>query len=246
MLRHDKTHRTLRENIMLASSTAFISGAINVAGVIAFLAFTANVTGHVAKLAHHFVQQNYREIVVFVLWLFAFFAGAFLSNYIIRSMERKSLYRAHATPIFIEVIVLLLVAFYGHHFYEETQGEREVIIGALLFAMGLQNSMVSTVSGGMIKSTHLTGLFTDLGGEVSELVHPKTENKAAIRNKVYIRLSILTFYLIGGVAGGFFFDEMDFACFYIFPAILLIVLYYDLSLMMLYKIQRLFYRPKIS
>ncbi|PTR01208.1 uncharacterized membrane protein YoaK (UPF0700 family) [Mucilaginibacter yixingensis] len=240
MLRQAKEDRTLKENLMLASSTAFVSGVINVAGVVAFLAFTSNITGHVANLARHMVEQNLREIMVFVLWLLLFFSGAFTSNFIIRSLEYKSRYRAHATPIVIEIIILLLVAVYGQHFYDETRTEREVVIGAMLFAMGLQNSLVSNISGGLIKTSHLTGLFTDLGSEVAEWLHPATQKTEVVRNKIFIRLTILTFYIIGGIAGGYLFDRFDFLIFYFVPVILLTILYYDLSPLALHKLSKLF------
>ena len=240
MLKQSKNDRTLRENLMLASSTAFVSGVINVAGMIAFLAFTSNVTGHVANLANHFVQQNFREVGVFMLWLMVFFSGAFTANFIIRSLEHKSLYRAHATPVIIEIIILVIVAFYGANFYNETQLEREIIIGSLLFAIGLQNSMVSTVSGGLIKTSHLTGLFTDLGAEVSEWLHPRVERTELIKNKIIIRLTILSFYFIGCIVGGFFFDRYNFAIFYAVPVILITILYYDLTPIALHKLDRFF------
>ena len=240
MLRQSKGDRTLRENLMLASSTAFVAGVINVAGMVAFLAFTTNITGHVANLANHFVQQNFREVIVFMIWLIVFFAGTFLANFIIRSLEHKSLYRAHATPVVIEIIVLLFVAVYGAHFYQETQLEREIIIGALLFSIGLQNSMVSTVSGGLIKSSHLTGLFTDLGGDVSEWLHPSTGKTTAVRNRIYVRITILSFYFIGCIAGGYFFDRFNFAIFYFIPLILITILYYDVSPLALHKLARIF------
>ena len=243
MLRQSKGDRTLAENLMLASSTAFVSGVINVAGMIAFLAFSSNITGHVANLANHLVQQNYHEIIVFIVWLLLFFAGAFISNFIIRSLETRSIYRAHATPVVIEMLLLLAVAFYGHAFYKETQLEREILIGALLFAMGLQNSMVSTLSGGLIKSSHLTGLFTDLGGDVSEWLHPRSEKTVTVKNKIYVRLTILGFYFFGAVAGGYFFDKYAFAIFYFVPFILFTILYYDLSPLALHKLTRLVSKP---
>lgn len=240
MLRQSKGDRSLRENLMLASSTAFVSGVLNVAGMVAFLAFSSNITGHVANLANHFVQQNFREVAVFLIWLLMFFAGAFMSHFIVRSLEHKSLYRAHATPVIIEIIILLSVAVYGHHFYQETQLEREIVIGLLLFANGLQNSLVSTVSGGLIKSSHLTGLFTDLGGEMAEWLHPRTERSVIVKNKIYLRLTILSFYFIGGIFGGYFFDIYGFAIFYFIPVILLTILYYDVSPIALHKLARIF------
>lgn len=239
MLRQAKEDRTLKENLMLASSTAFVSGVTNVAGVVAFLAFTSNITGHVANLARHVVEQNFREILVFILWLGLFFIGAFTSNFIVRSLQDRSKYRAHATPMIIEIIVLIGVAIYGHHFYNETRTERELVIGAMLFAMGLQNSLVSHISGGLIKTSHLTGLFTDLGADLAEWFHPATNAAESVKHKIYIRLTILSFYIIGGVVGGYLFDKFDFVIFYFIPAILLTILYYDLSPLALHKFARL-------
>ncbi|MBS7566356.1 DUF1275 domain-containing protein [Mucilaginibacter sp. Bleaf8] len=241
MLRRFKDERTLKENLMLASSTAFVSGVTNVASVLAFLVFTANITGHVATLAKNIVEQDFHEIVVFSIWLFAFFFGAFLANFLARSIRDTSRYKAHATPIIIEVIVLFLVAVYGHHFYEETESERVIVITALLFSMGLQNGLVSNISGGLIKTTHLTGLFTDLGSDIAEWLHVRKTNEAKpVQNRIYVRLTILLFYIIGGLAGGYFFNKYDLVIFYFIPLVLLTILYYDLSPIALHKLTQLF------
>jgi uncharacterized membrane protein YoaK (UPF0700 family) len=243
MLRQVKGDRTLSQNLRLASSTAFISGATNVAGVIAFLAFTTNITGHVASLARHVADRNWHEMVLFFIWLLLFFMGAFLSNFLIQSSWDRSTYRAHSRPMIIEMVVLLFVAVYGDKFYAESATEREVIIGAIIFAMGLQNSMVSTISGGLIKSSHLTGLFTDLGGDVSEWLHPRSEKTDNVKDRIYVRLTVLAFYFLGGLAGGYFFNEYGFVIFYFIPLILLTILYYDISSVVLHRLMRLFSSP---
>lgn len=240
MLHQAKEDRTLKENLLLASSTAFVSGVTNVVGVVAFLAFTSNITGHVANLAKHVVAQNFKEIVVFLVWLLLFLAGAFVSNFIIKSLQDKSRYRAHSIPIILEIIILFIVAIYGYHFYDGSLLQREAIIGAILFAMGLQNSLVSNISGGLIKTSHLTGLFTDLGSDLAELMHPKAETTQAVKNKIVIRLTILAFYFTGGIAGGYFFNLYDFRIFYFIPLILLTILYYDVSALALHRFMRIF------
>jgi uncharacterized membrane protein YoaK (UPF0700 family) len=224
MLRQSKGDRTLKQNLMLASSTAFAAGIINVAGMVAFLVFTSNITGHLANLAKNIVEQNSEEMISFVIWLLLFFSGAFISSYTVKTFGHKSQYKAHALPIVIEIVILLFVAIYGHNFYTETQLEREIVIGCTIFAMGLQNGLVSTITGGLIKSTHLTGLFTDLGSELAEYIHPRSAKNIEIKNKIYVRLTVLSFYLVGGLAGGFFFDRYEFAVFYFVPLILVSIL----------------------
>lgn len=239
MLRQTKEKRTLKENQLLASSTAFVSGAVNVAGFIAFLAFSSNITGHVANLARQVVTQNFGEMALFFTWLMLFLLGAFTSTFIIKSFQDSSRYRAHSFPIILEIVILFVVAIYGYHFYEETVFERECIIGAILFSMGLQNSLVSNISGGLIKTSHLTGLFTDLGSDLAEWWHPGSQQTELIKHKIIIRLTILAFYFTGGIAGGYFFDQYNFSIFYFIPLILLTILYYDLSPLALHKISRM-------
>ena len=243
MLRKAKEERTLKDNLMLASSTAFVAGMTNVAGVIAFLSFTSNITGHVAMLAQKIVNKEHHDILVYTLWLLLFLLGAFMANFITKSYSKRGSYRAHAVPIFIEVIILFVVAIYGHNYYTETQLERELIIGTMLFSMGLQNGLVSTISGGLVKTTHLTGLFTDLGGELSEYLHAAKGQAGAIKQKLMIRLTILCFYLIGGILGGYFFELYDFRIFYFIPFILLTILYYDISEVLFHKLVKFLVYP---
>lgn len=240
MLRRSKEERTLKENLLLASSTAFVSGITNVSGVIAFLAFTTNMTGHFANLARNVIERNMDQVIIFVLWLFLFFAGAFTANFLVRWRSHKSIYSANAVPIVLEIIILLFVAFYGRNYYNETIEEKRFITSAVILAMGLQNGLVSNISGGLIKTSHLTGLFTDLGADIAEWLYPASKKTKMIKNRMYVRFTILGFYFIGGLAGGYFFDKYQFAIFYFIPVILFTILYYDLSPIALHKLMRLF------
>jgi len=224
MLRQAKHQRTLKQNLALASSTAFAAGIINVAGLVSFFAFTSSISGHMANLAKNLVTQNFYEIVVFAIWMLLFFLGAFISSFVVKSYGKKNQYRAHAMPVVLEIVILLFVAVYGHNFYKETKFEREVVISCTIFAMGLQTGLVSIVSGGLIKSTSLASLFTDLGSEVAEYYYFGTKKSKEIRNRIFVRLTVLAFYFFGGLAGGYYFNQYEFGVFYVVPVILVIVL----------------------
>lgn len=224
MLRQARHERTLKQNLALASSSAFVSGIINVAGLVSFFAFTSSISAHMANIAKNMVTQNMYEIVLFLFFLVLFFLGSFLSSFTVKSFSGHNQYRAHAVPVVLEILVLLFIAIYGHHFYEETKLEREVVISCTIFAMGLQTGLVAIVSGGLIKSTSLASLFTDLGSEVAEYYHIGTKRERIIKNRIYVRLTVLAFYAIGGLVGGFFFNKYEFAVFYFVPVILLLML----------------------
>jgi uncharacterized membrane protein YoaK (UPF0700 family) len=72
MLRQIKHQRTLKQNLALASSSAFVSGMVNVAGLVSFFAFTSSISGHMANMAKNLVTQNWYEIVIFLFWLVLF------------------------------------------------------------------------------------------------------------------------------------------------------------------------------
>lgn len=99
----------------------------------------------------------------------------------------------------------------------------------LLFSMGLQNSLVTKISNSLVRTTHLTGLFTDLGIELSQLFFYKEEEKRKfLLANIKLRLSIITGFFIGGFVAGLMFNSyLQYSL--IAPSVLLIFgLYYDL------------------
>src|SRR5690606_2281303 len=132
--------------------------------VMAFFAFATNVTGHVAVFAEELVKGHLHQMSIVAVWLFAFLLGAGLSNFVAYQGKNRSTTLLWSTlPLGLEVILLAGVGYYGTTSYSETLRETEFLVSVLLFAMGIQNGLVATISGGVVKTTHLTGLLTDLG-----------------------------------------------------------------------------------
>lgn len=240
MLREVPGQRSLKKNLMLASSTASVAGMTNVVGVMAFLSFVSNITGHVATLAGKITEQDLSEVYTVAYWLFMFFFGAFVSNFIVKSLDYKSTYIAHGSPIVLEILILLGVAIYGNDVYNGSDFQREAITGAVLFCMGLQNGLVSRISGGLIKTSHLTGMVTDLAAELSELVHPYAETTRTLKEKIYIRVSVLSFFIFGGILGGLMFNMIGMATFFVIPMVLLTILLYDIYPLLLHRFLKSF------
>ena len=73
--------------------------------------------------------------------------------------------------------------------------------------MGLQNSLVTTISNSVVRTTHLTGLFTDLGIEVSQLFFYKSsDQKLKLVSSIQLRLTIITTFFAGGILAGLLFS----------------------------------------
>jgi uncharacterized membrane protein YoaK (UPF0700 family) len=98
----------------------------------------------------------------------------------------------------------------------------------LLFAMGIQNALVTKISQSTVRTTHLTGLFTDLGIELSQLFfYKKLEERKALKTSIYLRLSIITFFFLGCFIGGFIYGHLALKTLFVAAAFLLIAFYYD-------------------
>ncbi|WCT13243.1 YoaK family protein [Mucilaginibacter jinjuensis] len=225
MFRHTGERRSFAHNLRLAILLCLNAGFINAAGFIAFAVLTTNVTGHAALLAINLATGQWRAARMVGLWLLLFLAGAFASSLYIGKVGRDKSF-AYTAPIVVIILILLSVAGFGHD-YQHTLPETEYFAGSLLFAMGMQNALVSMVSGSVVRTTHLTGMFTDLGIDLSAALLSYKNLTAAHQRRIWLRLAIITFFLLGGLIGGFAFLKLRFTAFYVPVGLLLITLFYD-------------------
>ncbi|QKJ29008.1 DUF1275 domain-containing protein [Mucilaginibacter mali] len=225
MLRHTGQRRGFVHNLRLAILLCLNAGFINAAGFIVFAVLTTNVTGHAALLAVNLTTGQFHSASVVALWLLLFLAGAFTSSLYIGKVGRDKPF-AYTAPIIAIIVIVLAVAFFGHD-YKHTLPKTEIFAGSLLFAMGMQNALVSMVSGSVVRTTHLTGMFTDLGIDLSNAFLSRKKLNPVGNRRIILRLCIITFFLLGGLIGGFSFLYLSFSAFYIPAGLLLVVLFYD-------------------
>jgi uncharacterized membrane protein YoaK (UPF0700 family) len=201
MFRHKGSRRTFLHNLRLASNLSFIAGIVNIAGVLSVATLTTNVTGHFAYFAEEVSLKNYSKAITFLFFILFFLIGAFVCNTLIEITSIVKPRIAHAFPMLIEVLVLLVIGI-GY------VNQQEYIAYLLLFAMGIQNALVTQISQSVVRTTHLTGLFTDLGIEISQLFfYRKPTEKSRLRRSIFLRLSIIFFFFLGCILGGFFYEE---------------------------------------
>ncbi|MEA1785683.1 YoaK family protein [Arenibacter sp. GZD96] len=229
MLRKYNNSRTLGDNKKLGALTAFSAGMVNVASVIVFFAFTSNVTGHFAILAEEIAKKNWYQAAVVFTWIFSFFIGNFTSNFIVIHSNKRNRSLSHAIPLCIEIICLLSVGIYGQYFYQETLTETEIMIGLLLFAMGIQNGLTATISNFAVKTTHLTGLTTDLGILLAMFTKRVFRENEKLVGKAQLLMTIASSYLIGGILSGILYLNIQFKVFFVVCFVILIILVYDYS-----------------
>jgi uncharacterized membrane protein YoaK (UPF0700 family) len=206
MFSHTGKNRTLKHNLKIASLLSFVAGIVNVAGFLSVQRLTTNVTGHFAFFVDEVFKFNFWEGFIFFLYIFFFFLGSFISNIIVEIVSKVNDKLIYIIPIIIESIILFSIAFFGQSLVDKNPN---LLAFSLLFAMGMQNSLVTTISNATVRTTHLTGLFTDLGIELSQLFfYTKNEQKVKLYSSIKLRLTIISFFFLGGLLGGIFYTTL--------------------------------------
>jgi uncharacterized membrane protein YoaK (UPF0700 family) len=200
MFRHRGKSRTLVHNLKLASLLSFVAGIVNVSGLFAVQKLTTNVTGHFAYFADEMAKKNFGQAIVYLLYILAFLLGAFCSTLLVEIMTKKNARYVNTIPVSIEIMILAGIAFLHP---PTIAAQANSIACFLLFAMGLQNALVTSLSNSIVRTTHLTGLFTDLGIELSQLFfYKKEEQQKKLTSSIKLRLTIICFFFLGGIVGG--------------------------------------------
>lgn len=238
MFRHKGKKRTFVHNLRLATILSFVAGIVNITGVLALKTLTTNVTGHFAFFAEEILRQDFTAAITFFVFTLFFLLGSFTANFLTELISKSNPSLSHIIPISLEIVVLFGIGIFGTAASLATL-EGKWIAFALLFAMGSQNSLVTKISQATVRTTHLTGLFTDLGIELSQLFfYKKPEETAKLKTSIYLRLSIIGFFFSGCIFGGFIYKYLEIKTLLVGTVFLLIALLFDYLRYQFLKIKR--------
>jgi uncharacterized membrane protein YoaK (UPF0700 family) len=221
MLSSKGIERTFAHNLFLAIFFAFVAGLINVYGLINLGVFTTNLTGHVGELAVSLEMLHWKEAQKVLFWIAAFGFGSFTSSILVGFFEGRKQKLSYVLPIIIEILLLLWCIFLSDN---PKQNPLQILI--LLYAMGLQNGIVSVVSGKVVRTTHLTGMVTDLGLAIGKLLLKKG-NVVFIKRNIRLSFSIIVSFITGGIASAFLTIAHGEKVLYIPIVLLICILIYD-------------------
>ena len=246
MFRHQGKNRTFIHNLRLATLLSFVAGIVNITGVLSIKTLTTNVTGHFAYFAEEVMKHNYSAAITFFIFTIFFLTGSFVSNFLAELISKKHPNLSHVIPITLEIIVLISVGIYGRQ-SELSSFEGKWIAFSMLFAMGIQNSLVTKISQSTVRTTHLTGLFTDLGIELSQLFfYKKPEETKKLKTSIYLRLSIIIFFFLGCFSGGFMYLFLEMKTLFVSAFFLLVALLYDYIRLQFHMIKRKTFHHKTN
>ena len=172
------------------------------------------MTGIVSSVADNLVLGQMALALAGLLSLLAFITGAMTTAWMVNWGLRRKLQSAYGRPLLLEAALLLLFGLFGTgiNFFAGLFVPLSVLV--LCFIMGLQNAVITKISNAEIRTTHITGLVTDLGIELGKLfyVNRLTRDTLVVgnRRKLRIHATLICSFFIGGLLGAVGFKTIGF------------------------------------
>ena len=191
---------------------AINAGIVNVLGLVTVLhQSVSHMTGNVSMFAMALLDWNLSQLLYLFLIVVCYVVGSFYSGLILGN-SHFSLGRRYGFPLSLVAFFILLCWIFLPYFPQY----------ALLWAsaaMGVQNAMISHYKGTIIRTTHLSGVLTDLGLALGY----RLRGLDIDLKRVVLHLLILIGFLIGGIIAACIYPRLQLDSFLI-PASLSLVL----------------------
>lgn len=195
MLTTPPHRRTLRLDVTLATSLAFVAGAANAIALRSCGVFAANMTGNVSLTLDRLASGQGRLALLFAAMVAAFVAGSMVCATVGHVGQQQSWHRIHQGRLLVEAagMAALALATIAH------DSPVWLLPGGLAFLMGWQNALATTVSAAKARSTHLSGIFTDIGIDVAEVAF-STGAVGGARERLLLGLATCAAFCVGAFA----------------------------------------------
>lgn len=188
-----------------AFTLALLAGTINAVGLLGFQhQSVSHLSGTVTLLGTELIAED-NSVFHLAGILFSFLVGSAISGFLLSSTSLK-LGRHYDSLLIIEGIMLLFAVYFlkdystfGHYFASA--------------ACGLQNALATTYTNAIIRTTHVTGIFTDLGIMIGSAFRGKPFEK----RKAILFILIILGFLLGGINGAVLYKSYHFYTLF-FPA----------------------------
>jgi len=213
VFRHEGPARTPRTNAILAGYLAFVAGFVNSGGFVLIGSLTSHVTGSVGRLSIDVANGDYGAAFFAALLVAMFFVGSLAASLILEGPRASHLPRAYGTALFFEGLLLASFIFVAGLSQTSHLRLRDAEAAILCAAMGMQNSLVTRLSGAVVRTTHLTGVVTDLGIETAHWLRLRIrrwrpgeilaadEQRPPTRARMALLLTITTTFIAGALLG---------------------------------------------
>ena len=187
-----------------------LAGAVNAISIFGYDGTTvSHLTGLVSKVAINITEGSFEGVWEVLRVILLFFLGAVVSGFI--TGERAFYLHKRYGFIIIAIGVLIFIPYF-----------LPIKYGVLVFAfvMGLQNGMVVSFKGIVVRMTHMSGNITELGVFIGYKLR-KNNNEKLITGLIPF-VAIISF-IIGGILGILLYKSIHNVVFFITSSIYLIL-----------------------
>ncbi len=206
--------RTIGRDRGLGAMLAFVAGATNAGGFLAVGQYTSHMTGIVSTMADAVVLGRGALALSALAALGAFVTGAMTTAICVNWARRHQHRSLFAFPILLEATLLLAFGFMGATLSARTAMFLPLTVLTLCFLMGLQNAVITKVSHAVIRTTHVTGLVTDIGIELGRLIYVNRTagppRVVANRKRLAVHLLLLSAFIGGSLTGALGFKTLGY------------------------------------
>lgn len=209
--------RTKEADNQLGFILAFAAGAINAGGFLAVQQYTSHMTGVVSAMADHFALGVYDLALGGVGALASFLCGAAFSAVLVNYSRRHQMHSEYALPLLVEAGLLLCFGLIGGRLTQVNGLFVSATVMLLCFIMGLQNAVITKLSHAEIRTTHITGMVTDIGIELGKLFYRNQLNAPGIvavranRFRLRVLMLLVGCFFMGGLLGALGFRYLGYA-----------------------------------
>ncbi|MES1167067.1 MAG: YoaK family protein [Pseudomonadota bacterium] len=186
---------------------ASVAGMVNTVSLLGFghqgISHLTGATTSFSIALSHMSSDVFHPLVL----ILSFILGAMLSGFLIKD-SALHLGRQYGSVLLIESSLLFLSI---------PLLARGAVLGECLAcgACGLQNAMATTYSGAILRTTHVTGMFTDVGMLIGQRLGGVTVDA----RRLTLCAVVLSGFIAGGAAGAIFFSRWGYRTLLV-PAVL--------------------------
>ncbi len=197
---------------------AFLSGSVNVGGYMACQRFVTHVTGFATLFGSDLAFGKWVDGISMILVPIFFLMGAMYSGFLIERRIHKgkvphyALAMATVTTCLIFCGIAGALGFFGSFGHTLEVRRDFVLLAILCAASGIQNAVVTRASGTLVRTTHLTGLTTDLGVGIIKVLFPyqSREELQFEKHNNWLRLGTIVSFTAGSATGALFFTRFGY------------------------------------
>ena len=205
---------------------AFIGGAINAGGFFAVNHYTSHMSGELARIADHLFLKQYSVALSSLLMVVCFVFGACHAAFSILWGKHLRLHSPYALTFWVEAVYMLLFGIMaaGLSHYKMLV---PLTVLWMCFIMGMHNTVMTMLSNGVIRSTHMTGFVTDIGIELAKfLFYSMQQRRPTLQGvqwtKLKLCIGLVASFVLGGTFGAWGFHQIHFK--FVLPLSVLLLL----------------------